>query len=256
MALRHAWMAYLGAILGAELLLVVAPAGTALIDAAVLVLCLSQFGWAQRSPLAIGDPSVRVLPAIALPALLRLLSMTMPVPELPRTVWLILAGAPLLLAVLAASRLATMDVRELSLARISTDWQSVAIASSGIPIGLAVAAAAPNDPGLAINTPIAAAVAGFALAACAAVPEELIFRGVLQPLLRDVAGRYGLALTAVMFAATYIGTRSALAVGMMLLVGLVYGWEVQRSRSLWSPIAGHVLLVLSATMLSPLLQGS
>jgi membrane protease YdiL (CAAX protease family) len=256
MALRHAWMAYVGAILGAELLLLVAPAGTALIDASVLVLCLSQFGWAQRSPLAIGDPTVRVLPAIALPALLRLLSMTMPVPELPRTAWLILAGAPLLLAVLAAGRLATMDVRELSLARISTDWRSLAIAASGIPIGLALAAVAPNDPALAIDTPIAAAAAGFALAACAALPEELIFRGVLQPLLREVSGRFGVPVTAVMFAATYVGTRSPQVIGIMLLVGLVYGWEVQRTRSLWSPIAGHVLLVLSATMLSPLLQGS
>ncbi len=254
MVLRRAWMAYLGAVLGAELLLLVAPAGTALLDATVLVLALSHFGWAQRSPLAIGDPSVRVLPAIALPALLRLLSMTLPVPELPHAAWLILAGAPLLLAVLAASRLATMDVRELSLARISTDWRSLAIALSGIPIGLALAATTPNDPGLAIDTPIAAAAAGIALTACAAVPEELIFRGVLQPLLSDASRRYGLVLTAVTFGATYVGTRSLAAVGIMLLVGLLYGWEVRRTHSLWSPIAGHVFLVLSAALLGPVLQ--
>ena len=75
----------------------------------------------------------------------------------------------------------------------------------------------------------------FLVVSCAAVPEELIFRGMLQPLVVRRVGVLGVALVAAVHAATYIGTGSAPVVALVATMGLVYGFEVIRSRSIWAP---------------------
>ena len=255
MSLPRAWVAYRAAAIVAEAALSFTPVGTALIDAAVLVLALSQFGWAQRSPLAIGDPDVRLLPAIALVPLMRLLSLTMPVPELPHVAWIALAGAPLLLTVPATARLVVMDIAEMGLARLSRDRLTVGIVALSVPIGLLVGATTPGDLRLPLDTPLAAGAAALVLVSCAAVPEELIFRGILQPLMVGRLGAGGVLVTGAVSASTYLGTGSAAAVLLVGVMGLAYGWEVARSRSLWAPIVGHSLLVVSAGLVAPILIG-
>jgi uncharacterized protein len=250
---ERTWLAYLAGALIAELLLPVAPLGTALIDAAVVVLALSQFGWAQRSPLAIGDPGSRVLPAVALMPLLRLLSLTMPVPDLPRVAWVVLAGAPLLFAVPATARLAFMTLDEMALVRISRDRISVAIALASGVVGFSLGRVVPSGMDLPLDTPVGIAISAAAVVACAAIPEELVFRGLLQPLMVDAIGPTAVVIAAVASGITYVGTGSLFAIAIMTATGLVYGWEVSRSRSLWAPIVGHSLLVVGALVIAPLL---
>lgn len=252
---RPAWVAYLSAAVLAEALLPFTAVGTALIDAAVLVLALSQFGWAQRSPLAIGDPDVRLLPAIALVPLMRLLSLTMPAPDLPHVAWFALAGAPLLLTVPATARLVVMDIGQMGLARLSRDRLTVAIVALSIPAGLLLGATTPDNVRLPIDTPLATGAAALVLVACAAIPEELIFRGILQPLMVGRVGPAGVVVTGAVSASTYLGTGSAAAVVLVGAMSLAYGWEVARSGSLWAPLVGHSLLVVSAGLVAPMLVG-
>lgn len=250
-----AWAAYLVAAVVGEALLPLIPAATALIDAVVLVAALTQFGWAQRSPLAIGDPATRLLPAVALLPLMRLLSLTMPVPTLPSVTWIALAGGPLLLAVPTAARLVVLSVRDIGLATRPRDLLSGGIVVLSVPVGLLLATLAPSELSVAIDTPQTSGLVAFVVVSCAAVPEELIFRGILQPLVVRRVGAMGIALVAAVHAATYIGTGSAPVVGLVGMAGLVYGFEVARSRSLWAPIVGHSLLAVCATIVGPLVLG-
>lgn len=253
MKLRHAWILYLGTAVLAELLLPVAPVAAALVDAVVLVTVLTHFGWAQRFPLAIGDPPTRLLPAVALLPLLRLLSLTMPVPELDPVTWLVLVGAPLLLAIWAAGRLVNVDVREVGLVRVSRDWQTGALIVLSAPAGLLLARLGAEPLWNTTDSPLATFGVAVAVVGFAAIPEELAFRGVLQPLLGSVLGRAAIVITALVFGMTYAGTGSVWVVAMMTGVGLAYGWEIDRTDALWGPIIGHGLLITTAVFVAPAL---
>jgi CAAX protease family protein len=248
-----AWAIYLGAAVLGEIALPFAPTATALIDVAILVTGLSHFGWAQRSPIALGDPSIRVLPAVALVPLLRLLSLTLPIPGVDPIFWLAASAVPILLAVLASARLAHMDVAEISLARLARDRLSVVIVVGSLPAGIILGMAAPSPFAWGQLPPISSAFVAAVLVAGAAIPEELIFRGVLQPLVADLVGPAAPALAALVFAATYIGTQSPAFVLGMAAIGLLYGLNVRRSGSLWPAIAGHAVLLLTQVFVAPLL---
>jgi membrane protease YdiL (CAAX protease family) len=252
---NRAWAAYLVAAVLGEALLGSFPAATAAIDACVLVAALSQFGWAQRSPLALGDPTVRLLPAVALVPLMRLLSLTMPAPALPPMTWIVLAGAPLLLAVAATARLVALNVREIGLAARPSDGLSLAVMAVSIPVGLGLAQLVPSESVPPMQTPLTSGLVALVLVSCGALPEELIFRGVLQPLVVRQTGRIGIVLVALVHAATYAGTGSLLVVGLMAVIGFLYGSEVARTGSLWTPLVGHSLIAVCATVVAPLLAG-
>ena len=249
--MNAAWMAYLGATILGEIVLPLAPAATSLIDSAILVVALTHFGWAQRSPIAVGDPTIRLLPALALLPLMRLLSLTLPVPDIAPIGWLALMAAPLLLAVVAGARLTHLDVTEMALARVSRDGVSILMVAGSVPAGIALGWLAPSQLGPRSESPMAFAATAAILVAGAVIPEELVFRGLLQPLLVDLIGRAAPVVVAVAFAATYVGARSPLVVLLMGGIGLLYGWEVMRSGSLWPAIVGHAVLLLSGVFLAP-----
>jgi membrane protease YdiL (CAAX protease family) len=248
---RVAWIAYLVVSMLGELALAFSPAITALIDATVLVVALSHFGWAQRYPVAIGDPVIRLLPAISLIPLLRLLSLTLPVPDMPPTAWLAITAGPLLLAVVASARLARLDVGEAAIATVSRDLLSILVVLVSMPAGILVGWLSPLQLFGVSDSPVAMFLVAAVLVGGAAIPEELVFRGVLQPLLADVVGRAAPLVAALAFASTYIGAQSPALVAVMAGVGLGYGWEVMRSGSLWAPIVGHSVLLLVAVFLTP-----
>ena len=252
MIASHAWIGYLAASLCAEIVLPFAPIATGIVDALVLVAALSHFGWAQRSPLAIGDPPTRLLPAVALLPLLRLLSLTMPVPEFPTFIWLALAGAPLVLAIIVAARLTSMDILEVGLARISRSWQSGALVLMGVPAGLALAWL--QEPSFSsTDTPAGAFAIALVAVGFAAIPEELIFRGLLQPLMSQTVGRSAVVIAALASGLTYAGSRSPGVMALMFGVGILYGWEVWRTNSIWAPIIGHSLLLVVGIFVAPAL---
>jgi membrane protease YdiL (CAAX protease family) len=250
---RYAWAVYLAVAVAAELVLPFSPMVTALIDSAVLVAVLSHFGWAQRSPLAIGEPGIRLLPAVALLPLLRVLSITMPVPELSPIVWLGLAAGPLLFAVVSTARLTDIDARDIGIGIVPRDPYSAALIAGSIPVGLLLGWLQPpflsveGDPALAVALTAATLVAGSAIA------EELVFRGILQPLMGRAIGPIAIVLTAAVYGVTYLGSQSVAVAGIMALVGLAYGLVVARSGSLWGPLLGHSALILSAVFLAPVI---
>lgn len=79
-----------------------------------------------------------------------------------------------------------------------------------------------------------------AIAALAALGEEPLFRGALQPLV-------GLVPTAVLFGLLH--ATSAAHVILACSLGLVLGWLYQWSGSLWPPIAAHLAIDLVSGLL-------
>jgi len=77
----------------------------------------------------------------------------------------------------------------------------------------------------------------------AAIPEETIFRGIMQPTLQQKVGRWpGILLTAVIFSVYHF----QFAFALPLLIshfchGLILGLLRERTGTLWAPAIAHVL---------------
>jgi membrane protease YdiL (CAAX protease family) len=75
----------------------------------------------------------------------------------------------------------------------------------------------------------------------AAIPEETIFRGILQPTLQHKLGRFrGLFATAAVFAVYHFMFSPPQLLGK-LGYGLVFGLLRERTGTLWAPAFAHVL---------------
>ena len=93
---------------------------------------------------------------------------------------------------------------------------------------------------------------GLGAAICAAVVEELVFRGVLQLTFERAAGVLGALGAPAIFAATYLDAGSSALVLTYALAGFVFARSVTRTRMLGGAITGHVLLAVGAGALWPL----
>ncbi|HEY3806483.1 MAG TPA: type II CAAX endopeptidase family protein [Kofleriaceae bacterium] len=78
----------------------------------------------------------------------------------------------------------------------------------------------------------------------AAIPEETIFRGIMQPTLQNKVGRWsGILLTALIFAVYHVQFAFALPVLIShTCTGLILGLLRERTGTLWAPAIAHALV--------------
>jgi membrane protease YdiL (CAAX protease family) len=168
------------------------------------------------------------------------------------------AGTLLLIAVLigaAALRMAPMvGVPRRSLLRLRLSApHALAIAAGLLLGGLAYLAGAPALwPQGAASRDIALACAA---ATCAAIAEEIVFRGVVQVTFARALGALGVIVASALFAATYLDAGTTAVVLSYALAGFVFARSVSRTATLGGAIIGHVLLALGAGAAWPVIFG-
>ena len=157
------------------------------------------------------------------------------------------------------ARLDALAARRLGLRREALGltvpaWRREAgIAAAGLPLGLLaylIVRPHPVEAGFG-----ATAVAGLAVALLAGAGEELLLRGLLQPLLLRAAGTAGLAWTAGLSAALYAGSRSAATVALAAALSAAAGRAARRGGSIAGVGLAHGLLVAGALVVWPVLLG-
>jgi membrane protease YdiL (CAAX protease family) len=230
----------------------------ALVHGVLLLVLVNQFLFGRTAAPASGDavydrpPWADAALALALLPLLRLLSLTMTVPDLPPTARYAVVGAPLLAAALLAVHIGPF--RNVAPRLSAWSWRVQApIALTGIPLGLAAFAVAERPDGLvdgsdwgrlALGAAILLVFTGFA--------EELLFRGVLQEGLTRVLGGTGPAAAALLFGCTYLGTGPAAYAAFVTAVGFAFGWFVRRTGSLLGVSVAHGLMNIGLLLVWPL----
>jgi len=223
-----------------------APAAGLAIDVALLLALANGVLFAHSRT------DAKLLAVLALVPLLRPVGLVMAIDGVPREYWPALAGAPMLMAVVWASR--TLDFPLTALLRPADRRWTRAAALCGPLLGLgAYALAGPPQPQLEAPGLLLAA-AGLAL--FGAVPQEILFRGLLQRLLVDRYGGQALTLVALnaLFAATLVGTSLTFAV-YMGAVGLGFSVVVRRSGTLGEVVISQALLSICGLLVWPLLLG-
>jgi membrane protease YdiL (CAAX protease family) len=192
----------------------------------------------------------RILPILALAPLLSILSLILPVKQVPQIYWYAMVGVPVLMAVALTARLLGLSWTSLGL-RVTALLPQVMITLHGIPLGLAgflIARPEPLLPSLewqniAIGSAILFIFVGFT--------EEIIFRGLLQQVTVERFGRAGMLYSSILFAAMYIGSLSPSYVIFMGLVGLFFSWCVYRTGSIWGVALAHGIMMIGMLLLWP-----
>ena len=211
----------------------------------VVVLLGCAFEYLRRP----AEPSRRVLMALALIPVSRLLGLTMPLANLPPWSWYALAGAPLI----AGASLMTfrLGLRErIGLAAPANPRLDITAIATGLVLGF-VAGALGAGPRLGDGAVGEGIVTALALLVFVAFPEELIFRGLLQRLAGDAYGAAGIVMVVVLYATAFLTSFSPAVVLVMGVAGAAFALSVERGGSLWGTIAGHAILVVGAALVWP-----
>jgi membrane protease YdiL (CAAX protease family) len=190
---------------------------------------------------------IEVLPILALLPLMRLLGHAMTPLSPEPIVSYVLVGLPLLLAVSLTARLIGRSPVDFGL--VPRSWPShLGMALAGVPLGLIAYLILRPQPITNHLDWIQVVIGAVILTTCAALSAEVIFRGMLQRIASEIFGRSGLLWSSILFAVMHIASLSAGYVIFAGVVGLIFGWHVNRTGSLWGVVLAHGLL-LSGLML-------
>ena len=233
------------AVVVAEAILVFSSVTTGLVCYAILVIALL-----SHTALAQSARYGRALPVLALIPLLRILSLTVPATRVPQVYWPAMVGIPLFIGVALVIRLVGFSRATLGLG--ARPWlPQLLIALSGLPLGLAAFFILRPKPLWPTPDLGELALGALILLIFAGLLEEIIFRGMLLQVAGESLGRAGVFYSSALFAAMYLGSLSAGYVVFMGLVGLFFGWCVNRTSSIWGVILAHSLLSIGMVLVWP-----
>jgi len=175
---------------------------------------------------------------LSLSPLIRLLSMTMPLPEFPFVYWYMVVGIPLFLATYILIRITGLTNVKIGFNARAPVWQ-ILIGSTGILLGYLEYLILRPEPLVAELRFDLILIPALILLIFTGFLEELIFRGVFQYFSIRFLGRWGLFYVAVVFAVLHLGYHSALDVIFVFFVALFFGFVANRTGSILGVTLSH-----------------
>jgi membrane protease YdiL (CAAX protease family) len=238
-ARRSGWAAvplvYLAAIAAAELATVLIDP---LLGASFHVLILAAL--ILHASLVPDRPLHKLLVALSLAPLIRILSLSFPLQDVDLIYWYAIIAAPLLVAILFIASTIGLKREELGLTVRALRLQML-VASSGLAFGVVEYFILEPEPLIEGLTWASFLIPALILLIATGLVEELAFRGVLQSAAATALGKGALLYVATLFAVLHVGYRSPLDVAFVFCIGLFYGWVVAKTRSLLGVTLSHGL---------------
>jgi membrane protease YdiL (CAAX protease family) len=253
-AARHAvgqlrWLpwGYLGMITLAELLTALVSAELGLAIHALLLIGLTIRGATWQS-----GAERRLALTLTLAPLTRLISLAMPLTNIPQLAWYPIVATPLLIAAWIITRQLRVSRADLGLRPGNLPLQLM-VMGCGMAIGVAeyvILRPAPLITGLSWNS---FALAALVLAIFTGFAEELIFRGLLQSAAVPALGRWALVYVSLLFGTMHIGHLSLLDVVFVFGVGLLFAHIVRWGGSILGVSLAHSLTNITLFLIMPYL---
>ena len=200
------------------------------------------------------SPSHKLLLALCLAPLTRIMSLSMPLAQFSPIYWYLIIYPALFLAAWVAMRRLNLTASEVGLTVRKLPLQLV-VALTGFIFGVAEYLILRPEPLISELYWGAVLFPAFVLLAGSGFVEEFVFRGVLQRASMGALGRWGLPYVALVFAVLHLIHLSAIDIAFVFAIALFFGWVVYRTGSLLGVTLSHgitnILLYLIIPFLLP-----
>ncbi len=176
--------------------------------------------------------------SLALVPLVRILSLCMPLVNIPQIWWYPIIYAPLLAAAIMVMRILGQGAREVGL-NFKRFPVQLAVGLSGFLFGVVEYFILAPEPMVIELTWQEVWLPALIFLFCIGFVEEFIFRGVLQRTAVAVFGGWGIIYVSLLFAVLHIGFLSLIDVVFVFAVALFFGWVVKKTGSLFGVTLSH-----------------
>jgi len=206
-----------------------------------------------RSASVHGQARQQLLLSLTLAPLIRIISLSMPLVDVPRIWWYPIIYAPLLVGALAVVRILNLRTRDIGLSFGLFLPLQLAVALSGFVIGVTEYFILRPEPMSIELTWQGVWLPALVLLVCTGFVEEFIFRGVMQYTALRVIGRWGIVYVSLIFAVLHMGFLSWIDVIFVFSVALFFSWVVKRTGSLLGVTLAHGIANIVLFVVAPLL---
>ena len=177
--------------------------------------------------------------SLALVPLVRIISLGMPLVNIPQIWRYPIIYAPLLAAAIVVVRIVGYRAREVGLSFSSLPVQ-LAVGLSGFLFGVTEYIILAPEPLVVELTWQEVWLPALIFLMCTGFVEEFIFRGVLQRTAVEVFGSWrGIIYVSLLFAVLHVGFLSLIDVVFVFAVALFFGWVVKKTGSLFGVTLAH-----------------
>lgn len=189
--------------------------------------------------------------SLALVPLVRIISLSMPLLEIPQLWWYPLIYIPLLVASVVVMLILNLKASDTGL-NFGVPPTQLVVAMSGFFLGIAEYFILTPEPLIAELTWRNVWLPAFLLLACTGFVEEFIFRGILQRTALGVFGRWrGLIYVSLIFAVLHMGFLSWVDVIFVFAVAMFFGWVVNKTGSLFGVCLAHGITNIMLFLIAP-----
>jgi len=183
--------------------------------------------------------------SLALVPLVRIISLGMPLVNIPQILWYPIIYAPLLVAAIAVVRILGLRAREVGFNFGSLPVQ-LAVGLSGVLFGVLEYLILAPEPLVVELTWQEVWLPALIFLMCTGFVEEFIFRGVLQRTAVEVFGWRGIIYVSLLFASAHlihyweVGLTGILIdIAFVFIIALFFGWVVKKTGSLFGVTLAH-----------------
>lgn len=198
------------------------------------------------------QPLSRLLHALALVPLIRIVSLTMPLGRFDETYWFVAAGLPVFVAALVIMAGVGLRPRDVGLrvGRPALYLQPLVILF-GLVLGFAEYHILRPEPLIEELTLSKFLVPALVLMFATGFLEEFIFRGILQRTASAALKSLPILYVSLIFAILHIGYRSGTDFLFVFAIALLYGWVVRRTGSIIGVSVSHGVTNITLFLLIP-----
>ena len=194
--------------------------------------------------------SGRLVMALSLIPLIRIISLSMPLADIPQIWWYPIIYLPLLAAAIVVMRLLDYKPMDVGIRFGFIPFQLM-IGLVGVGLGILEYIILTPEPLVTELTWQTAWLPALVLVLTTGFVEELIFRGVLQKVSVEMFGGWGIVYVSFLFAILHIGFLSWVDVILVFAIALFFGWVVNKTRSLFGVILCHGIINIILFIVAP-----
>ena len=203
-----------------------------------------------HSALISGQTHQHLLLSLALVPLVRIISLSMPLANIPEIWQYPIIYAPLLVAAVMVVRILNFRAEDVGLSFRLFPVQLV-VGLSGLLFGVAEYFILKPEPVVIELTWQEMWLPALIFLVCTGFVEEFIFRGVLQYTALVVFGWWGIVYVSLLFAILHMGFLSWIDVVFVLVVALFFGWVVKKTGSLLGVTLSHGIANIVLYLVAP-----